>query len=171
MESEEDKEIINIGRMALSARVYPEHIIEEIKVMKSTKGIILYGDGINYKVVGDKLAKKWHDITVVKIINGLDVYNENFEQQILMIFHDAENDQRLQDWRNLHIIVIGHFEAIFGANNSELEAEKIAKNLIILKQEELDNILIVGIVNNKNDIDENILTQGKFDVEIEFGAS
>ncbi len=114
-----------------------------------------------------------------KIVNGpqiLDKYVGESEANIRKLFADAEEEEkRMGPNSGLHIIIFDEIDAICKARGSV--AGNTGVNDTVVNQllskidgvDQLNNILIIGMTNRRDMIDEALLRPGRLEVSIEIG--
>ena len=111
-----------------------------------------------------------------KIVNGpelFDKYVGETERKIRELFSDAVADQKkLGDESPLHIIIFDEFDAICKkrgtVNNAGVTDSAVNMLLSMIDGvNALNNILVIGMTNRKDMIDEAILRPGRFEVHVE----
>jgi vesicle-fusing ATPase len=112
-----------------------------------------------------------------KIVNGpeiLDKYVGAAEEKIRNLFADAEKEQAEKgDSSQLHIIIFDEMDAIMkqrGSNRGDSGVGDSIVNQLLSKidgVDSLNNILIIGMTNRKDMIDEAILRPGRLEVHVE----
>ena len=114
-----------------------------------------------------------------KIVNGpqiLDKYVGESEANVRRLFADAEEEEkRLGPNSGLHIIIFDEIDAICrkrGSTNSGTGVNESVVNQLLSKidgVESLNNILIIGMTNRLDMIDEALLRPGRFEIHLEIG--
>jgi SpoVK/Ycf46/Vps4 family AAA+-type ATPase len=108
-----------------------------------------------------------------KIVNGPEVLAGivgESEKNIRNLFADAENDN---DENNLHLIIFDEMDAICKQRGSSRGDTGVSDRIVtqLLSKidgvDSLNNILIIGMTNRKDLIDEALLRPGRFEVHIE----
>ena len=112
-----------------------------------------------------------------KIINGPEVLNKfvgQSEENVRALFKDAEVEYKARgDDSELHIIIFDEFDAICRQRGSRSDSTGVGDsvvNQLLAKMdgvEQLNNVLIIGMTNRKELIDEALLRPGRFEVHIE----
>ncbi|QQP35344.1 N-ethylmaleimide-sensitive factor, partial [Caligus rogercresseyi] len=114
-----------------------------------------------------------------KIVNGpqiLDKYVGESEANIRRLFADAEEEEkRMGPNSGLHIIIFDEIDAICKARGSV--AGNTGVNDTVVNQllskidgvDQLNNILIIGMTNRRDMIDDALLRPGRLEVSIEIG--
>lgn len=169
-----DKEFQIILRRAFTSRVYPPKIAKNLG-LKHVKGILLYGPPGTGKTLIARQIGKMLNAREPKLVNGpeiLDKYYGEAERKIRELFSDAEEEQRLRgDDSDLHIIIFDEIDAICrqrGTTQSGI-GDSIVNQLLSKMQgvEELNNILVIGMTNRRDMLDEALLRPGRLEVHLE----
>ncbi|CAD8066179.1 unnamed protein product [Paramecium sonneborni] len=173
-----DKELANIFRRAFSSRRFPQQFLEKYGI-KHIKGLLLYGPpGTGKTLIARQLAKVLK-ARPPKIVNGPEIFSKfvgEAEENIRKLFEDARKDQEVKgDESDLHIIVFDEMDAICkqrGSVSSGVGAyDNVVNQLLSMIDgvDSLNNILVIGMTNRKDLIDEAVLRPGRFEVHIEVG--
>ncbi|CAD8065135.1 unnamed protein product [Paramecium primaurelia] len=173
-----DKELANIFRRAFSSRRFPQAFLEKYGI-KHVKGLLLYGPpGTGKTLIARQLAKVLK-ARPPKIVNGPEIFSKfvgEAEENVRKLFAEAIADQETQgDQSDLHIIVFDEMDAICkqrGSINSGSGAyDNVVNQLLSMIDgvNSLNNILVIGMTNRKDLIDEAVLRPGRFEVHIEVG--
>ena len=173
-----DKELMNIFRRAFASRRFPPGVLAKYGI-SHVKGLLLYGPpGTGKTLIARQLAKALRS-KEPKIVNGPEIMNKyvgETEKNIRDLFQDAKNDmQNLGDDSPLHIIIFDEIDAICksrGTVNSGTGVHDSMVNQLLSMIDGVDalnNILVIGMTNRKDLLDEAILRPGRFEVHIEVG--
>ena len=173
-----DGESSTIFRRAFNSRRYPPAIIQKYGI-KHVKGMLLYGPpGTGKTLIARKIAEvlKAHE---PKLVNGPEIFSKfvgESEQNIRKLFEDAEKEEReAHEDSKLHIIIFDEIDAICkprGSMHSGVAVHDTVVNQILSKLdgvESLNNILVIGMTNRKDMIDEAVLRPGRLEVHVEIG--
>ncbi len=173
-----DKEFSAIFRRAFASRLYPG-LMRELG-MNHVRGLLLYGaPGCGKTLIARKIGQALH-AKEPKKVNGPEILNKyvgQSEANIRALFADAEEDQRLHgDDSELHIIIFDEIDAICkqrgssGAGSSGV-GDSVVNQLLskIDGVDALNNILLIGMTNRKDLIDDALLRPGRLEVHVEIG--
>ena len=141
--------------------------------------MLLYGPpGTGKTLIARQLAKALRS-KEPKIVNGPEIMNKyvgETEKNIRDLFADAKADmQMLGDDSPLHIIIFDEIDAICkqrGTVNSGTGVHDSMVNQLLSMidgVDSLNNILVIGMTNRKDLLDEAILRPGRFEAHIEVG--
>lgn len=173
-----NKEFNDIFRRAFASRVFSSELSQELGY-KHVKGILLYGPPGTGKTLIARQIGNMLNARPPKIVNGpsiLDKYVGESEANIRRLFEDAEAEyKKLGDRSGLHMIIFDEIDAICKARGSVGGASGVHDTVInqLLSKmdgvESLNNILVIGMTNRKDMIDEALLRPGRFEIQVEIG--
>lgn len=167
-----DNQFEEIFRRAFLSHMIPKKLHDKLGV-QHTKGILLYGPAGCGKTRLARSISQILNIKSVKIVNGPEVlskYVGESEENVRKLFADAEANPD-----ELHMIIFDEFDAICkqrGLSNSSSGVNDSLVNQLLSKIDgvnSLNNIIMVGMTNRKDLIDEAIIRPGRFEVHIEIG--
>ncbi|XP_075888461.1 vesicle-fusing ATPase isoform X1 [Nelusetta ayraudi] len=171
-----DKEFSDIFRRAFASRVFPPDIVEQMGC-KHVKGILLFGPPGCGKTLMARQIGKMLNAREPKIVNGPEILNKyvgESEANIRKLFADAEEEQkRLGANSGLHIIIFDELDAICkqrGTGASSTGVHDTVVNQLLSKidgVEQLNNILVIGMTNRPDLIDDALMRPGRFEVKME----
>ncbi|KAG0058825.1 transport between ER and Golgi ATPase protein [Linnemannia elongata] len=173
-----DAEFSNMFRRAFASRIFPPSLVEKMGI-QHVKGILLYGPPGTGKTLMAREIGKMLNGREPKIVNGPEVLSKfvgQSEENIRKLFIDAENEykDKAED-SSLHIIIFDELDAICkqrGSKNDNTGVGDSVVNQLLAKMdgvEQLNNILIIGMTNRKDMIDEALLRPGRMEVHMEIG--
>jgi len=173
-----DDEFNAIFRRAFASRVFPPEIMEQLGCTH-VKGILLHGPPGTGKTLMARQIGKMLNAKEPKIVNGpeiLDKYVGESEANIRKLFADAEADEaKLGVNSGLHIIIFDEIDAICKKRGSV--AGNTGVNDTVVNQllskidgvDQLNNILVIGMTNRPDMIDEALTRPGRLEVQVEIG--
>lgn len=171
-----DLEFSDIFRRAFASRVFPVSVVQKLGI-QHVKGMLLYGPPGTGKTLIARQIGKMLNGKEPKVVNGPEVLNKfvgQSEENIRNLFQDAESDFKQNgDESELHIIIFDEIDAICkqrGMTNSSSGVGDTVVNQLLSKIDgvnSLNNILVIGMTNRKDMIDEALLRPGRLEVHIE----
>ncbi|KAM8836687.1 vesicle-fusing ATPase-like isoform 2-T4 [Spinachia spinachia] len=173
-----DKEFSDIFRRAFASRVFPPDIVEQMGG-KHVKGILLFGPPGCGKTLMARQIGTMLRAREPKIVNGPEILNKyvgESEANVRKLFADAEEEQkRLGANSGLHIIILDEIDAICKQRGSMAGSTGVHDTVVnqLLSKidgvEQLNNILIIGMTNRPDLIDDALLRPGRLEVKMEIG--
>lgn len=173
-----DREFSDIFRRAFASRVFPPEIVEQMGC-KHVKGILLFGPPGCGKTLMARQIGKMLNAREPKVVNGPEILNKyvgESEANIRKLFADAEEEQRrLGANSGLHIIIFDEIDAICKQRGSMAGSTGVHDTVVnqLLSKidgvEQLNNILVIGMTNRPDLIDEALLRPGRLEVKMEIG--
>ncbi|EGE02082.1 hypothetical protein TEQG_01122 [Trichophyton equinum CBS 127.97] len=172
-----DTEFSTIFRRAFASRIFPPGLVEKLGI-QHVKGILLYGPPGTGKTLIARQIGKMLNAREPKVINGPEVLNKfvgQSEENIRKLFADAEKEYREKgDESGLHIIIFDELDAVCkqrgsGAGGGTGVGDSVVNQLLSKLDgvDQLNNILLIGMTNRMDMIDDALLRPGRLEVHME----
>jgi vesicle-fusing ATPase len=172
-----DAEFSSIFRRAFASRIFPPGLIEKLGI-QHVKGILLYGPPGTGKTLIARQIGKMLNSREPKVINGPEVLNKyvgQSEENIRKLFADAEKEYKEKgDESGLHIIIFDELDAVCkqrgsGAGGGTGVGDSVVNQLLSKLDgvDQLNNILLIGMTNRMDLIDDALLRPGRLEVHME----
>jgi vesicle-fusing ATPase len=169
-----DKQFEIIFRRAFSSRLIPEKVLRNLGI-NHIRGLMLYGPAGTGKTLIARQIGKILNCEEPKIVNGpslLSSYIGKSEENVRNLFAEAMADKGC---KKLHLIILDEFDSL-GRKRGTLGsdagvADKIVNQFLSMidGSDSLNNILLIGMTNRLDMLDEALLRPGRFEVQIEIG--
>ena len=171
-------EFAQVFRRAFASRIFPKSIVKKLGI-KHVKGVLLYGPpGTGKTLIARKIGEVLNCRTP-KIVNGPEVFNKfvgGTEENVRKLFEEAEQEQQAKgEQSGLHLIIFDEFDAICKQRGAVRDSTGVNDNVVnqLLSKidgvSSLNNVLLIGMTNRKDLLDEAILRPGRFEVHVEIG--
>ncbi|KAF8472794.1 P-loop containing nucleoside triphosphate hydrolase protein [Kalaharituber pfeilii] len=171
-----DNEFSAIFRRAFASRIFPPGLVEKLGI-QHVKGILLFGPPGTGKTLIARQIGKMLNAREPKVVNGPEILNKfvgQSEENIRKLFADAEKEYKEKgEESGLHIIIFDELDAICkqrGSKNDGTGVGDSVVNQLLSKMDgvdQLNNILIIGMTNRLDMIDEALLRPGRLEVHME----
>ncbi|KAF4126370.1 vesicle-fusing ATPase [Geosmithia morbida] len=172
-----DKEFSTIFRRAFASRVFDRQLVADMGI-NHVKGMLLYGPPGTGKTLIARQIGKMLKARPPKVINGPEVLNKyvgQSEENIRKMFGDAEKEYKEKgDRSGLHIIIFDELDAVCkqrgsGSGGGTGVGDSVVNQLLSKLDgvDQLNNILLIGMTNRKDMIDDALLRPGRLEVHIE----
>merc|ERR1719312_949459 len=173
-----DEEFNAIFRRAFASRVFPPELMEQLGDTH-VKGILLHGPPGTGKTLMARQIGKMLNAKEPKIVNGPEIFNKfigESEANIRKLFEEAEEDERKFGVNSpLHIIIFDEIDAICKKRGSEHGMSGVNDTVVnqLLSKidgvDRLNNILVIGMTNRPDMIDDALTRPGRLEVQVEIG--
>ncbi|EGZ22040.1 hypothetical protein PHYSODRAFT_488608 [Phytophthora sojae] len=171
-----DKEFNDIFRRAFASRLFPTDVIQKLGI-QHVRGMLLFGPpGCGKTLIARKISQAL-TAKEPKVVNGpeiLDKFVGESERKIRELFSDARKDQEeLGDESDVHIIIFDEIDAICKQRGSSRDGTGVGDSVVnqLLTQidgvDSLNNVLVIGMTNRKDMLDEALMRPGRLEVQIE----
>ncbi|KAF9696834.1 hypothetical protein EKO04_005579 [Ascochyta lentis] len=171
-----DTEFSAIFRRAFASRIFPPGLVEKLGI-QHVRGILLYGPPGTGKTLIARQIGKMLNAREPKVINGPEVLNKyvgQSEENIRKLFADAEKEYKEKgDESGLHIIIFDELDAVCKQRGSSGGGTGVGDSVVnqLLSKldgvDQLNNILLIGMTNRMDMIDEALLRAGRLEVHME----
>lgn len=172
-----DKQFSDIFRRAFASRIFPPGLTQSMGI-QHVRGLLLYGPPGTGKTLIARQIRHMLNAREPKVINGPEVLNKyvgQSEENIRKLFADAEKEQKERgDESALHIIIFDELDAVCkqrgsGAGGGTGVGDGIVNQLLSKLDgiDQLNNLLLIGMTNRKDMIDEALLRPGRLEVHLE----
>lgn len=172
-----DSEFSQIFRRAFASRTVSPSLVEKLGV-RHVKGLLLYGPPGTGKTLIARQIGKMLNVKEIQIVNGpemLSKYVGSSEENIRNLFKNAEADEKSMGKNSpLHIIIFDELDSVFkqrggGSTGGTGVGDNVVNQLLAKMDgvEPLNNILIIGMTNRLDLIDNALLRPGRFEIQIE----
>lgn len=171
------EEFATIFRRAFASRIFPPGLIAQLGI-PHVKGMLLYGPPGTGKTLIARQIGKMLNARPPKVINGPEVLNKyvgQSEENIRKLFADAEKEYKEKgEESGLHIIIFDELDAVCkqrgsGAGGGTGVGDSVVNQLLSKLDgvDQLNNILLIGMTNRKDMIDDALLRPGRLEVHVE----
>jgi vesicle-fusing ATPase len=166
-----DTEFSQIFRRAFASRIFPPGLVEKLGG-QHVRGLLLYGPpGTGKTLIARKIGEMLN-ARKPKVINGPEVlskYVGQSEENVRKLFSDAEKEYKEKgEESGLHIIIFDELDAVCkqrgsGAGGGTGVGDSVVNQLLSKLDgvDQLNNILLIGMTNRMDMIDEALLRPGR----------
>ncbi|KAI8826177.1 P-loop containing nucleoside triphosphate hydrolase protein [Fimicolochytrium jonesii] len=171
-----DHEFSQIFRRAFASRIFPPSIVEKLGI-QHVKGILLYGPPGTGKTLMARQIGKMLNAREPQIVNGPEILNKyvgQSEENVRKLFAAAEQEYKAKgEESGLHIIIFDELDAICKQRGSKNDGTGVGDSIVnqLLSKmdgvEQLNNILIIGMTNRLDMIDEALIRPGRLEIHME----
>ncbi|KAJ1536424.1 transport between ER and Golgi ATPase protein, partial [Cladochytrium tenue] len=170
------KEFADIFRRAFTSRLIPIAVVERLGI-QHVKGVVLFGPpGTGKTLLARQLGKMLNAREPV-VVNGPEILNKyvgESEENIRKLFEPAEKEYKQRgDASSLHIIIFDEIDAICRQRGSRADSTGVGDSVVnqLLAKldgvEPLNNILVIGMTNRIDMLDDALLRPGRLEIKVE----
>ncbi|RDA89639.1 hypothetical protein CP533_0748 [Ophiocordyceps camponoti-saundersi (nom. inval.)] len=170
-------EFSTIFRRAFASRVFPAGLVAKMGI-PHVKGMLLHGPPGTGKTLIARQIGQLLNARPPKVINGPEVLNKyvgQSEENIRKLFADAEKEYKEKgEESGLHIIIFDELDAVCkqrgsGSGGGTGVGDSVVNQLLSKLDgvDQLNNILLIGMTNRKDMIDDALLRPGRLEVHVE----
>lgn len=173
-----NKQFKDIFRRAFMSRIFPPDKLAELG-QTHVKGLLLYGPPGTGKTLTARKIGELLNARPPKMVSGpelLDKYVGGSEQKVRDLFSDAFEEWKEREAASeLHIIIIDELDAVCKQRGSKSDntgtMDSLVNQLLAMMDgpDALGNVLVVGMTNRKELLDEALMRPGRFEVHLEIG--
>ncbi|ORX62979.1 AAA-domain-containing protein [Hesseltinella vesiculosa] len=173
-----EQEFAAIFRRAFASRRFPPEIVAKLGI-QHVKGLLLYGPPGTGKTLMARQIGKMLNGNEPKVVSGPEILSKfvgQSEENVRKLFAEAEAEYKKEgDRSQLHIIILDELDAICKQRGSRSDNTGVGDSIVnqlLAKMDgvdQLNNILVIGMTNRKEMIDEALLRPGRFEVHMEVG--
>lgn len=171
-------EFNTIFRRAFASRILPPSTLKTMG-LSHVRGMLLHGPpGCGKTLIARQIGKALN-AREPKIVNGPEILNKfvgGSEEKIRELFAEAEKEQlEAGDQSMLHIIIMDEMDAICKQRGTVRDGTGVSDSVVnqLLSKidgvDSLNNILLIGMTNRKDMIDDALLRPGRLEVHVEIG--
>lgn len=165
-----------IFRRAFASRVFPPAMIAKLGI-HHVKGILLYGPPGTGKTLMARQIGQMLNGKEPKVVNGPEILNKyvgQSEENIRELFKEAEEEYALKgENSSLHIIIFDEIDAICKQRGSRSDSTGVHDSVVNQLLSKIDgvnalnNILVIGMTNRKDLLDDALIRAGRLEVHVE----
>jgi vesicle-fusing ATPase len=170
-------EFQTILRRAFNSRIISAELAKKMGI-KHVKGILLYGPPGTGKTLIARQIGKMLNTREPKVINGPQILNKyvgQSEENVRKMFEDAQKEyDEKGDKSGLHLIIFDELDAVCkqrgsGAGGGTGVGDSVVNQLLSILDgvKPLNNIILIGMTNRKDMIDEALMRPGRLEVHLE----
>jgi vesicle-fusing ATPase len=170
-------ELAQMFRRGFVSRFYTQSI--KMFGIQHVKGVILYGPPGTGKTLIARQIGKMLNCREPQIINGPEVLNKYVgatEEKIRELFAPAEAEYAVRgDESELHLLIFDEIDALCKKRGSTQNGTGVLDSVvtqILSKMDGVDainNVLVIGMTNRFDMLDDALLRPGRFEIHIEIG--
>ena len=173
-----DQILTQVFKRTFSSRMLPPETVEKLRLVH-TKGILIHGPPGTGKTLTARQIGAILSSRKPKHINGPEIFSSlvgQSEEEIRKIFEASEREWRMKGNNSpLHVVIFDEIDAICKRRDDAATVNKSrvhdnVVNQLLTKIDGLatqNNLLVIGVTNRKDLLDEALLRPGRLEVHIE----
>jgi SpoVK/Ycf46/Vps4 family AAA+-type ATPase len=175
-----DELLNNIFQRTFASRMLPPDTIDKLN-LSHTKGLLLYGPPGTGKTLCARQIGSLLGARTPTHVNGPEIFSSpvgESEEAIRNIFKASEREWRMQGNKSpLHVIIFDEIDAICKRRDASMASgrSRVHDNVVNQLLTKIDglqrqnNLLVIGVTNRKDLLDEALLRPGRLEVHVNIG--
>jgi vesicle-fusing ATPase len=173
-----DDILTNVFKRTFSSRMLPPDTVQKLR-LQHTKGILIHGPPGTGKTLTARQIGQLLSSRKPKHINGPEIFSSlvgQSEEEIRKIFEASEREWRIKGNNSpLHVVIFDEIDAICKRRDdaNTVNKSRVHDNVVNQLLTKIDglatqnNLLVIGVTNRRDLLDEALLRPGRLEVHIE----